>query len=284
MAHASFEERREVTLPQRLDKTLAYKAINLIVGLSGNDRRVATAIIDHFNKCTGRCDPSLARIASMLQISERTVIRAVNHLVALGFFLRHRHGGYSGRNSYQPVWSRFRQAEAAWLTQSRLSGSLAPSKLSPRHRQDCHLGSDTPVIQTLPVNPCYLTPADTPLPNQQPLIGPTESEPPLKVDKRVLERTIIRSIHRPESPLHTAEAAAEARWNRDLLKRYASDAETYALVIECVDELLRAAATHAELKQKGGGASLIEQHLRNRHLGRPLPVRTPISTGGGPKD
>ena len=55
-------------LPQRLDTTLAHKAISLCAELSGTEKRVAAAIIDSFNRKTGQCDPGYGRIAHLLAI------------------------------------------------------------------------------------------------------------------------------------------------------------------------------------------------------------------------
>ena len=41
------------------DSLLAHKAINLSDDLSGSEKRVAAAIIDHYNRKTGQCDPGL---------------------------------------------------------------------------------------------------------------------------------------------------------------------------------------------------------------------------------
>jgi DNA-binding MarR family transcriptional regulator len=102
-------------LPQRLDMLIAFKAISLTPDLSVTERRVASAIIDHFNKRTTQCDPSIDTLAALLGIDRRTVIRSVNRLVSLKYFRRIRHGGNFHRNFYEPNWKRFREVEAAAL-------------------------------------------------------------------------------------------------------------------------------------------------------------------------
>jgi|SRR6267142_1857860 hypothetical protein len=52
---------------------LAHKAINLYDDLSGLEKRVAAANIDHYNRKTGQCDPSLGTIARLIDVSRRTV-------------------------------------------------------------------------------------------------------------------------------------------------------------------------------------------------------------------
>ena len=94
------------------DTLIAHKAISLCEDLSGSEKRIAAAIVDHFNRKTGQCDPGLARIASLVGVSERTVIRAVAGLSKKGYIRRLRHGGKFHRNQYEPDWERFRAMEA----------------------------------------------------------------------------------------------------------------------------------------------------------------------------
>jgi hypothetical protein len=56
-----------------LKTLLACKAIGLEPGLSSSARRVGCAIIDHFNRQNGRCDPSVPRLARLLKLHVRTV-------------------------------------------------------------------------------------------------------------------------------------------------------------------------------------------------------------------
>lgn len=70
------------------DLHFAYMALTLVAGLSGNDRRVAGAILDHFNKKTGQCDPSGAGLAALLDINRKTVIDATARLCGEFEFFR----------------------------------------------------------------------------------------------------------------------------------------------------------------------------------------------------
>src|ERR1700733_14922306 len=109
-------KRREdiFVLPRKFDTTIAHKMLNLMPELSGTDKRVAATIIDHFNRKTGQCDPSIERIARLLGLSRRTVIRSNARVVKTGVLRKVLHGGHLQRNSYEPVWSRFREFDAAW--------------------------------------------------------------------------------------------------------------------------------------------------------------------------
>src|ERR1700733_9564403 len=87
-------KRREdiFVLPRKFDTTIAHKMLNLMPELSGTDKRVAATIIDHFNRKTGQCDPSIERIARLLGLSRRTVIRSNARVVKTGVLRKVLHG------------------------------------------------------------------------------------------------------------------------------------------------------------------------------------------------
>src|ERR1700739_2163451 len=97
-----------------LDTLLAIKAINVAPDLKARDKQVACALIDHFNRKTGQCDPGLERIAELLQVSTRTVMRSIERLEKARLFRVTRHGGHCNRNSYEPRWDRFQEFARAW--------------------------------------------------------------------------------------------------------------------------------------------------------------------------
>ena len=106
---------RKRRMPVRpLDTLIAIKVINLMPGLRQNDRRVGATLIEHFNRRTGRCDPGLNRLAEMLGLCVRTVIRSTQRLETVGLFRKVRHGGYSNRNSYEPNWARIANSPKLW--------------------------------------------------------------------------------------------------------------------------------------------------------------------------
>src|SRR4029079_7038812 len=92
---------------QPLDILMALKAIGLSQSLKNSDRQIASALLDHFNRRTGQCDPSLGRLAGLGGVSTRTVMRSLARIEAAGLFRRIRHGGHLNRNSYEPDWARF---------------------------------------------------------------------------------------------------------------------------------------------------------------------------------
>jgi predicted transcriptional regulator len=113
---------RKQRMPVRpLDTLIAIKVINLMPGLRQSDRRVGATLIEHFNRRTGRCDPGLNRLAEMLGLCVRTIIRSTQRLETVGLFRKVRHGGYSNRNSYEPNWAsrEFSKALDSWFSVQR---------------------------------------------------------------------------------------------------------------------------------------------------------------------
>lgn len=112
--------------------TLCWRSdLGLVPGLKASDQRVATVLLEHFNRRTGQCDPGLTRISELLGISVRTVIRSNSRLEASGLFRKVRHGGYGNRNSYQPVWSRFTEYQALWQAKMQYKSKSRVPDVSP---------------------------------------------------------------------------------------------------------------------------------------------------------
>jgi Mn-dependent DtxR family transcriptional regulator len=227
-----------------LDSLLAAKVLGLMSGLTANDRRVATVLLDHFNRRTERCDPGLERIAALLGISERTVMRANRKLEAAGLFRKTRHGGYSNRNSYEPNWVRFAEFENAWRQKLKTRSQSRVSNVSSSTGQPCHLPSDRAVTQTCTNNLSQQTcPSGHPIEARQPGGGFTT------------RNHVNRS-------LDAARVAAERRWHDDLLKRFRHMPITYGEAVEAIDQEIREAATDAELKADGAGLAYVIRRLR----------------------
>lgn len=222
-----------------LDTLLAAKVINITPGLRPSERQVALALIEHFNRKTGRCDPGIERIASILGCCKRTVIRATGRLEKLGLVRKIRHGGYSNRNSYQPNWIRLAEQEAAWKT--KLRSKARRTSVSPDEGQEGHLQDDSPVTQTYSSNHTRKT-----------YLGPPTKE--------------VRGIRNsPQLPPRSADAAqvqAERRWSDELLRRYGGQPITYAEIVDLIDEDLRSSATEAEVVQRGSGLLTIQRKLK----------------------
>src|SRR5437879_1928670 len=106
-------------LPKKLDITLALKAIALADNATASEKRIAAAVLDHFNRKTGRCDPSYETIAAILSINVRTVGRGITKLAKINFLKVIIHGGVRHCNSYQPNWPLFRAIETEWQRKRR---------------------------------------------------------------------------------------------------------------------------------------------------------------------
>jgi len=253
-----------------LDMLLAFKAISLASGLKESDRRVGSALLDHFNRETGQCDPSLETIAYLLGISRRTCIRCINSLVKVGFFRRIRHGGNFHRNLYQPAWKRFSEVNAAWMARRKeYSRRFERAALSPCEGQERHLAGDTADTQTCLINQHHETLL------HEPLTKRTASHE-AKASKRLTEKargkpSQMRAVDgvrvKRIASRDAAYDAAERRWNRAINDRYRSHPEVYARVIEAIDADLQSEATKAEQRSPGAGAHFIIGHLRKRSIG-----------------
>ena len=256
--------------PQRLDITLAFKAISLSDALSGGEKEVAVAIIDSFNFRTQQCDPSFDRIAHLVGKSRRTIIRAVQRLEKLKFLAKVRHGGHFHRNSYQPNWPQFRLLEASWKARKATrhwAADVAPSKVP----DSSHIAGDEPGTQTISINQSSETkPPVPPISDVQDVTGQ-------KGNSNKQERSPLGHLCSPTrgniftkaSVADSAAAArlsAEHRWNSALLRKLVDRPDLYALVIEAVDPDLQRKATEAELLRKGAGLGLIIKELKNRGL------------------
>ena len=244
-----------------LDTLLGFKALSLASGLTENDRRVAATLLEHFNRKTGRCDPSLGRIARLLGINTRTVIRSVRHLEDAGLLRKHRHGGNLNRNQYEPIWLKLSELEAAW--NARFKGFSAPLGQSPSQGQGCHLGSDSPVTQTYP---------NKNLPN-----ATCSVSHPSRSNATASPSNSPRPTTPPTTRSSTAKrSAAERRWNDQLLRRFAAQPITYGDIVKGIDSAMQEAATDAELARPGAGFSYIIEAL-GVWTGRP---NLPAAHGG----
>jgi predicted transcriptional regulator len=235
---------------RRLDTLLALKAVSLALGLKENDRRVAATLIEHFNRETGQCDPGLKRIADLLGISTRTVIRSIQRLEAAGLFRKVRHGGHLNRNQYEPVWSRFQQIKAEWRARFARSARSQVTEMSPAGCQPCHISGDSPVTQTCRSNPLKET---------------CTKRPPRKERE---ERVSSPSSSTAAGGTRSADAArveAERRWTTALHEQFARWPVTYAEIIDLIGTAMQEAATDAEMLRRGAGLLHILRELRIPH-------------------
>lgn len=181
-------------------------------------------------------------------------MRSTQRLAKAGLFRKRRHGGYGNRNSYEPVWEKFAVVEADWRL--RFAIKAHGERLSRTTRTDCHLPTDSSVTQTYRINQTNLT-----------------------FEKKHSEKAYsggIRSARAPaiqhdftKSSMDAARAAAQARWDCELLRRFVKDPQVYARIVDVIDVSLAQAATEAELQHRGAGAVRILQHLAMRGITTP---------------
>lgn len=237
------------------DILFALKAINLTSDLRNNDRAVAAAVLDHFNRKTGQCDPGLDRIAGLLGISSRTVMRSMDRIVAARLFHRARHGGHLNRNSYEPNWPRFREIEAAWSARMKATRGIDDAtEMSPATRQPRHLDGDNPVTQTCTSN--------------------LSKETSKGLPKEVKGKGYDSNTPAPTSPpiqQGPAHVAAERRWSTALHEAFASMPLTYGEIIQAITPEIETAATDAELRRRGAGFDYIVTRLKLADRRTPLP-------------
>lgn len=93
---------------------LGFKAIVLHPELSGGSKAVGAIILDHYNKKTGQCDPSINRLTNLSGLNKSSVIRAIKELGKMGLITRISHGGGHERNRYLPSFDCFKQIEESW--------------------------------------------------------------------------------------------------------------------------------------------------------------------------
>jgi hypothetical protein len=241
------------------DTTIAFKAIALSE-LTSAHKRVAAAVLDHYNRTTGRCDPSMKTLSILLAMSRRTVVRAVNSLAKQGYFERDRHGGNFHCNRYIPIWTKYRSIEANWRERRRAHrGRFDRMKVSPPPCPQGHVAGDHGVTQTCPDNQFY----ETCMPVREGVQNLAETTGPGKTMERLRQQQRQQaSRDRKASTGDIARDAAERRWVDELSRRYSADAAVYASVVAFIDRELQNRATEAELKQPGAGIELVEETLR----------------------
>lgn len=250
------------------DNLLAHKAISLCEDLSSSEKRVAAAIIDHYNRKTGQCDPGLGRIARLIGVSRRTVIRAVGALAKKGYIRKHRHGGNYHRNQYEPDWTHFRAMEAKWKARKSGAGRKpVATDVSPSERQGCHVGDDTSVTQTLPRNSLKetLAAANSGVQPRTSSVLATSEGLGNEANRKASYPIVQQRFHvKSASPCVAANDAAERRWADQLTRQFASTPEVFAVLIDAIDDDLRNATTQVEFRNPGSGIAFLLAELDKR--------------------
>jgi DNA-binding transcriptional ArsR family regulator len=116
----------------------ARLALLMMPGLRPAARLVGAQLVEHCNLATGRCDPSVGRIAQRTGLSERSVSRAIGELVAGGLVSRLVHGSFGHRNAYRIAWERLGAAadvvQSAKMNEADSVLTLTPESVEPDRR------------------------------------------------------------------------------------------------------------------------------------------------------
>ena len=246
-----------------LQTLLGFKAISLASGLRESDRRVACALLDHFNRKTGQCDPSLPTLAGLLGLSDRTVIRATIRLEAAGLFRKIRHGGNFHRNLYVPLWLKFGQIGADWDERRRAhSARTFANESSPLQCQSSQPEGDKGVTQTCTTNLSNVTSRGRSSNGNIPAPSKRNFSKRLADGSKRVGGQLTPFVPRQASSRDVARQAAQRRWDNDLLNQFVSQQGVYASILEQVEESMIAAATDAELVERGGGLRYLIKTLK----------------------
>lgn len=230
----------------------AYIAVALAPGLSGNARRVAGAILGHWNRKSGRCDPSVERIATMLGIDRATVLRATAELCTGEgrLFDKASHGGKSNRAAYAPRWADLTAIVADWNARM-LTGEAAQkvAKVRRTRSQDCDVEGRKIATQTYRRNQSKEPDAVS--------LPPAAPKPkPKKVGTMPGQGWLLLPLP------GRAQAAGNAAERRVMADLRAMGSEVYQHVVaEATSDMLDA-AREAEAQRRGSGAPVLIETVR----------------------
>lgn len=213
-----------------IDTLLGMKVALLAPGLTHAERRVLSAMIEHFNRDTGQCDPTIERMAELLGMCTRTAERAVEGLASKGLILFFRHGGRSNRNQYEIVWAKLDELRAAWKEKFEAAARARATNLSPRTRHSSRREGDSRVGQTY-----------SNLPNR------TYSQ--------------HRSKEEGQRPTPAREAARTQAQRRIDTALRLQPAEAHNAAYTVVDDAVWDAAIEAEVQRRGSGVEFLLREL-----------------------
>lgn len=247
-------------LPGKNDLPIAYRAICLAAGLSGDAKKIAAIIIGHFNIKTGQCDPGTERLMSKSGASKRTVVNATNELHRLGLVVKVRHGGNGFRSRYQPKWDAFNEIVRAFQDEEIDEEIVQNAALS--KCKSVHLDSANPCTLTKSRNSIKeLKDTDGASGRVEPLSSPRTVRPVSADRVQGLLRDSLRKAHRPKPQLPSVVAAQEAARHR-LEDAIAALSETMRGVIDQrMTAEIQQEAIVAEVKRQGGGIAVVVERV-----------------------
>lgn len=246
------------------DVLFAHKALNVVPGLSANARRVGGAIIDHFNKKTGQCNPSVERLAALLEIDRATVLRATAELSggACQLFDKLSHGGKSHCASYTPRWEVYQEIVATWDMAMKTGEPFSKvAELRRSQSQSCDVEGRKTATQTLRRNPLNEPLRETVSTENGFAQGRSGADRPVKglgkkVDEPQRQRHFMLPIAGGKPVSHT-DAARRAADKRLWIDLQALGADAMQRCVERMTPQDSEAATVAEMRRRGGGLAYV---------------------------
>jgi hypothetical protein len=235
--------------------------------VSGSCHRVAGALLDHFNRKTGQCDPSVETLARLLNIDAKTVKTATAQLCAAGLFKKSSHGGYGHRASYTPQWHEFDRLKRDWAAKRKGKDSQSNGAETPPSEDDAN-GAETPP-STGRKHP-FKGGENAPQTNIS-----NQSNKPIRPSQASYTAADNVVAMRPEQPSHglwrgskrqspshsqVAREQAAKRWEIEIRTRCGST-EAYGRFLAWVDSEMSELATAAEMLRRGGGAQCLIERM-----------------------
>lgn len=262
----------------------ALRALSIVEGLTRSEARVAGALLAHYNHKTGRCDPSVSRLAALLGIGRATVLAATARLSSGPdrLFDKDSHGGHSNCAQCTPRWAQFRQIveefDAKFMAQSL---QRKEQNLRRLRSEDLDVQSPETRAQTLKTNPPNKPMAiDGACGNAAALWPQVPPEVKTANEKKTGQKhgngwdrrigfDLSQHRQRPHIPVSHTQAARTAAERRlfDDLKRLGE--EKLADATERLDEEIYNMATIAELGKRGAGIRFICERLWPRARAAP---------------
>ncbi|GEM_PF-1398133 len=252
--------REQPDLPGKNDFAMAFKAIALARGLSGDAKTVGAVLLAHFNAKTGQCDPGTDRIAAKAGISTRNVVKATNALHESGLVVKTRHGGNGFRSSYQPNWGKLREVVEAF-EQPDGAAEIVNKRASTKCT-NVHLDSEqTFTLTHIRNSPKKLTDTDGASGGDG---DPLSPRPVRTVSAERVQGLLKESLRHPAVSKRQppsvvgAEEAARVRVERDI-------ASLGATMRSVIDQRMTAdiqrEAIIAELKRQGAGLPVVMERV-----------------------
>lgn len=270
----------------------AFIAIGTHKDLSALDKAVATALVEHTNEVTGRCDPSVDRLAFMLGTDRRQIVRSTKRLKSVGLIDIQRHAGMNRTAQYDVKWSELMAACEAYNARGkehremvrRGDGSEAAkesddpdgsnpvvTELSPSRCQKRPLQGDKFVPQYGSYSGSYLGNAHASA--REPAEQYNESGASDRQSARIetasagpdrqqgIQGVIRSALSNPSSAQVVAEklSQAAARWDTELMRKTGS---AYANIIGWLPDEVRDRATEAEKAKRGAGIAVVLRRLQ----------------------